>query len=155
MIASLVYTFMFLFFGVTAVRFLLPRHRPLNRLWLGLSLGLLEEMWLPAIGAFLFSFDVHFERSPEDGVEKSFSFIEKGGEILPCMNPIPRVFLFSNLSAETQLLDKCPVSLDVHLLKVVQKLTALTDQAEKGTTGGYVLLVLLLVLGKVSDTVGK
>ena len=58
MIASLVYTFMFLFFGVTAVRFLLPRHRPLNRLWLGLSLGLLEEMWLPAIGAFLFSFDV-------------------------------------------------------------------------------------------------
>ena len=57
MIASLAYTFMFLFFGVMAVRFLLPRHRPLNRLWLGLSLGLLEEMWLPAIGAFLFSFD--------------------------------------------------------------------------------------------------
>ncbi|QUA53362.1 hypothetical protein [Aristaeella lactis] len=58
MIASLAYTFMFLFFGVMSVRFLLPRHRPLNRLWLGLSLGLLEEMWLPAIGAFLFSFDV-------------------------------------------------------------------------------------------------
>ncbi len=58
MIASLAYTFMFLFFGVMAVRFMLPRHRPLNRLWLGLSLGLLEEMWLPAIGAFLFSFDV-------------------------------------------------------------------------------------------------
>ena len=44
MIASLVYTMMFLFFGVMTVRFLLPRHRPLNRLWLGLSLGLLEEM---------------------------------------------------------------------------------------------------------------
>ena len=57
MIASLVYTFMFLFFGVMTVRFLLPRHRPLNRLWLGLSLGLLEEMWLPALGAFLFAFD--------------------------------------------------------------------------------------------------
>ena len=57
MIASLVYTMMFLFFGVMTVRFLLPRHRPLNRLWLGLSLGLLEEMWLPALGAFLFAFD--------------------------------------------------------------------------------------------------
>ena len=58
MIASLAYCSMYLFFGVLAVRFLLPRHRPLNRIWLGLSLGLLEEMWLPALGAFLFSFDV-------------------------------------------------------------------------------------------------
>ena len=57
MIASLFYTFLYLYAGVMTVRFLLPRHRPLNRLWLGLSLGLLEEMWLPAIGAFLFSFD--------------------------------------------------------------------------------------------------
>ena len=56
MIASLVYTVMYLFFGVMAVRFLLPRHRPLNRLWLGLSFGLLAEMWLPAIGAFFFTF---------------------------------------------------------------------------------------------------
>jgi hypothetical protein len=92
----------------------------------------------------------HFERSREISL-----FIEKGGEILPCIDLCPRIFLFSNLSAETQLLDKCPVSLDVHLLKVVQKLTALTDQAEKGTTGSHVLLVLLHVLGKVSDTVGK
>jgi hypothetical protein len=82
-------------------------------------------------------------------------FIEKGVEIMPCMDLCPRFFLSLNLSAETQLLDKCPVSLDVHLLKVVQKLAALTDQAEKGTTGGNVLLVLLHVLGKVSDTVGK
>ena len=56
MIASLLYTGMFLFFGVTAVRFLLPRHRPLNRLWLGMSLGLLLEMWLPAAGAFFLTF---------------------------------------------------------------------------------------------------
>jgi hypothetical protein len=86
---------------------------------------------------------------------KESLFIEKGGETLPCIDLCPRIFLFSNLSTETQLLDKCPVSLDVHLLKVVQKLTALTDQAEKGTTGSHVLLVLLHVLGKVSDTVGK
>ena len=56
MIAALAYTLMYLYFGVMAVRFLLPRHRPLNRIWLGLSLGLLEEMWLPAIGAFFFTF---------------------------------------------------------------------------------------------------
>ena len=56
MIASLAYTLMFLFFGVITIRSLLPRHRPLNRLWLGLSLGLLEEMWLPAVGALWFSF---------------------------------------------------------------------------------------------------
>ena len=47
MIASLAYCLMYLFFGVITVRFLLPRHRPLNRLWLGMSLGLLEEMCLP------------------------------------------------------------------------------------------------------------
>ena len=57
MIASLIYTFLYLYAGVMTVRFLLPRHRPLNRLWLGLSLGLLEEMWLPAIGAVFFTFD--------------------------------------------------------------------------------------------------
>ena len=56
MIASLIYTFLYLYAGVMTVRFLLPRHRPLNRLWLGLSLGLLEEMWLPAIGAAFFTF---------------------------------------------------------------------------------------------------
>ncbi len=56
MIASLVYTALYLFAGVMIVRLLLPRHRPLNRLWLGLSLGLLEEMWLPAIGAAFFTF---------------------------------------------------------------------------------------------------
>ena len=57
MIASMAYSLLFLCCGVMSVRFLLPRHRPLNRLWLGLSLGVMEEMWLPAIGAFLVSFD--------------------------------------------------------------------------------------------------
>ena len=55
MIAALAYTCMYLYFGVMTVRFLLPRHRPLNRIWLGLSFGLLGEMWLPAVGAFFFS----------------------------------------------------------------------------------------------------
>ena len=56
MIGSLAYMLMFLTSGVMCIRWLLPNHRPLNRLWLGLSLGLLEEMWLPAIGAFFLSF---------------------------------------------------------------------------------------------------
>jgi len=57
MIASVVYTLLFLVFGLAVVRFLLPRHRPLNRIWLGLCVGLLGEMWFPAIGAFFFRFD--------------------------------------------------------------------------------------------------
>ncbi len=56
MIASLAYTLMYLVFGVFAIRWLLPRHRPLNRLWLGMSLGLLAEMVLPALCAFFLSF---------------------------------------------------------------------------------------------------
>ena len=57
MIAALSYTLLYLFFGTLAVRFLLPGHRPLNRLWLGVSFGLLCEMWLPALGAFFLRFD--------------------------------------------------------------------------------------------------
>ncbi len=56
MIPATAYMLLYLSFGVMTVRFLLPRHKPLNRLWLGLSLGLLEEMWLPAVFAFFFGF---------------------------------------------------------------------------------------------------
>ena len=44
MVASLAYVSMYLALGVLTVRFLLPRHKPLNRIWLGLSLGVLEAM---------------------------------------------------------------------------------------------------------------
>ena len=56
MAASLAYLCLYLAAGVWEVRFLLPRHKPLNRIWLGLSLGVLEAMWLPALFAFFFSF---------------------------------------------------------------------------------------------------
>ncbi len=56
MIASLAYVCMYLALGVLTVRFLLPKHKPLNRIWLGLSLGVLEAMWLPALAAFFFGF---------------------------------------------------------------------------------------------------
>ena len=56
MIAATAYMLMFLVYGAMTARFLLPRHRPLNRLWIGLCLGLLEEMWLPALCAFFLGF---------------------------------------------------------------------------------------------------
>lgn len=51
-----VYSACFLAGGLLQVRWLLPRHRPLNRVWLGLCLGLLEMMWLPALAAFWLDF---------------------------------------------------------------------------------------------------
>lgn len=56
MLLSLGYLLVFLLLGTLSVQWLLPRHRPLARLWLGLSLGLLEMMWLPAVMAFFLSF---------------------------------------------------------------------------------------------------
>lgn len=48
----------FLLCGILTVRWLLPRHPVLNRLWLGASLGLLEMMWLPALCAFALRFTI-------------------------------------------------------------------------------------------------
>ncbi len=56
MVLAGAYMLVFLIFGVSGAQFLLPRHRPLNRLWIGLSLGLLEMMWFPALMAFFVSF---------------------------------------------------------------------------------------------------
>ncbi len=47
-----VYLAIYLVCGVAAVRWLLPRHSPMARVWLGMSLGLLMMMWLPALCAF-------------------------------------------------------------------------------------------------------
>lgn len=58
MILSILYMAGYLACGLMTVRSLLPGHRPLNRIWLGLSLGVLEEMWFPALFAFFFGFGV-------------------------------------------------------------------------------------------------
>lgn len=42
--------------GVFSIRCLMPRRRVLDRIWLGMCLGLLEQMWLPAGFAFLMTF---------------------------------------------------------------------------------------------------
>ena len=55
---AILYLLPYLSCGVLMTRCLLPTHRPLNRLWLGGSLGLLLMMWLPALCAFPFGFTV-------------------------------------------------------------------------------------------------
>ena len=55
MIATL-YLLVYLVCGCACVHWLLPRLPVLNRLWLGLSLGLLLLMWLPALCAFALAF---------------------------------------------------------------------------------------------------
>ena len=60
-----------------------------------------------------------------------------------------------DLSTKTKLLDDIPGPLDVNFLEIIQNLTALTDETEQGAACYHVLLVLLHVLGKMSDTVGK
>ena len=56
--AAGIYFVIYLTCGVFIARFLLPRHRPLDRVWLGLSLGLLLMMWLPALCAFVLKFSM-------------------------------------------------------------------------------------------------
>ena len=57
MIAFL-YLAAYVFCGLCIVRFLLPRKTVLTRVWLGVSLGLLLMMWLPALMAFAVKFSV-------------------------------------------------------------------------------------------------
>lgn len=53
---GVLYLLVFLAAGCVCVRCLLPRHSLLTRVWLGVSLGLLLMMWLPALFAFAMDF---------------------------------------------------------------------------------------------------
>lgn len=64
-------------------------------------------------------------------------------------------FVLPLLSAETELLDNCPVSLDVFALEIIKSRTTFAYELEKCAACAVVLLVCLEVLCKVSDTVGK
>lgn len=55
---SLLYLLVYLFAGCVIIRALLPAQRPQVRVWLGLSLGLLLLMWLPALLAFAVRFSL-------------------------------------------------------------------------------------------------
>ena len=54
--AGILFTLVYLGCGVFCVRCLLPRIRFIARLWLGVAFGLLLEMWLPYLSAYLFDF---------------------------------------------------------------------------------------------------
>ena len=56
--ASIWYLGFFILGGVLIVRFLLPQKNPLTRAWLGVSLGVLLLMQLPAIFAYALAFSV-------------------------------------------------------------------------------------------------
>ena len=74
------------------------------------------------------------------------------GDIIPMIAPH---YVFSYLSTETEFLDDISVSLDIDFLEIIKNTTSLTDQFQKRKTCYMVFLVVLQVLGKVSDTVGK
>ena len=65
------------------------------------------------------------------------------------------MIFFPWLSTETEFLDDISVSLDIDFLEVVKNTTSLADQLQKRKTCYMVFLVVLQMLGKVSDTVGK
>ena len=54
---SILYLLFFLAGGVTITRLLLPRMRPVKRVYIGVSLGVLLVMWLPVLWAYAFCFD--------------------------------------------------------------------------------------------------
>ena len=55
---AIAYTLLFCGLGVQMIRWLMPKKSPLVRAWLGVSLGILMEMGLPALCANLFGFTV-------------------------------------------------------------------------------------------------
>ena len=55
---SLLYLFVYLTAGVMIARCLLPRVRVVARVWIGLTLGILLMMWLPALFAFALDFSM-------------------------------------------------------------------------------------------------
>ena len=55
---ALVYLLLFLAGGVAITRLLLPRIRPVVRVYTGLSLGVLLMMWLPMLWAYAVRFGV-------------------------------------------------------------------------------------------------
>ena len=56
--AAVLYTFLFMLGGAAIIRFQLPRKSPVTRVFLGAALGLLLQMQLPALCAWVFDFSL-------------------------------------------------------------------------------------------------
>ena len=59
------------------------------------------------------------------------------------------------LLSKTELFNDSSVSLDVNLLKVVKKISSVTNHLEEAATAVVILVVALEVLGEVSNSVSK
>ena len=55
---AILYWLIYMVCGIAAVGFLLPKKKPVIRVWLGMTLGLCLMMWLPALCAFFMDFTV-------------------------------------------------------------------------------------------------
>ncbi|MBQ9010962.1 MAG: hypothetical protein IJ088_16770 [Clostridia bacterium] len=55
---AVLYSVYFALGGVMIIRRLFPEKKTLTRVWLGLCLGVISEMWLPALAAYLLRFSV-------------------------------------------------------------------------------------------------
>ena len=55
---AVLYSVYFAFGGLLIIDRLFPEKKTLTRLWLGLCLGIIGEMWLPALAAWLLRFSV-------------------------------------------------------------------------------------------------
>jgi hypothetical protein len=62
---------------------------------------------------------------------------------------------FVILFPDTKFLDQFPVSFNIFLHYIIEKATALADQAEQSETRGMVFLVRLEVVGQPVDALGK
>ena len=60
-----------------------------------------------------------------------------------------------DIVADAELLNKSSVLLDVAILNILQKATALTDEHHKSSARMVILLVHLQMLGKVADALRK
>jgi len=58
MVLAIAYFLCYQALGIFEIRCLLPRRQVMDRIWLGMSLGILEEMWFPAGAAFLMPFSL-------------------------------------------------------------------------------------------------
>lgn len=65
--------------------------------------------------------------------------------------PLPSELLLS----QAELLNDCSVTLDILLLQVSEHAAALADHLEQAATGMVVVLVLLQMLGELSDALGQ
>ena len=59
------------------------------------------------------------------------------------------------LLSQTELFNDSSVSFDVHLLKVVKKISSVTNHLEEAATAVVILMIALQVLSEVSDSVSK